>query len=69
MKYKQRLRLIIEKIIKKGFDNPQHKRELKEIFKVFVEDCSETNPDHAYWLAIDNLNYIFGESVIKTVSK
>ena len=58
MTYKQRLRLIIENMIKEGFDSKSDRETFQDIFSCFLDECEDTSPDHAFRLAESELEDI-----------
>ena len=58
MTYKERLRLIIQNMIKEGFDSPADRENLQDIFSCFLDECEDTSPDHAFRLAESELEDI-----------
>ena len=58
MTYKQRLRLIIENMIKDGFDSKSDRETFQDIFSCFLDECEDTSPDNAFRLAESELEDI-----------
>ena len=58
MTHKQQLRLIIQNLIKEGFDSPADRENLQDIFSCFLDECEDTSPDHAFRLAESELEDI-----------
>ena len=58
MTHKQRLRLIIENMIKDGFDSKSDRETLQDIFSMFLDECEDTSPDNAFRLAESELEDI-----------
>ena len=58
MTHKQQLRLIIQNLIKEGFDSPADRENLQDIFSMFLDECEDTSPDNAFRLAESELEDI-----------
>lgn len=58
MTYKERLRLIIQNMIKDGFNSPADRETLQDIFSCFLDECEDTSPDNAFRLAESDLEDI-----------
>ena len=58
MTHKQQLRLIIQNLIKEGFDSPADRENLQDIFSCFLDECEDTSPNHAFRLAESELEDI-----------